>query len=266
MKINKIGYHYIHNSDFFISRPHGSGDNVLILLKSPAIFRLNGKDVKAHEGSFILYRNGTPQFYRADETEFVNDWFHFSYSEEEKGMFENYKIPFDTVLEIGDISELSMLIKNMSYETYSANLYRAYTLELYLKLFFVKLGEKFYNYNDRRALRYYELMSAIRSKIYSTPQHEWSVKELANEMAMSVSYFEHTYKDMFGVSVMNEVINSRVEYAKFMLSTTDIPIGYISEMCGYKNEVHFMKQFKSRTNATPSQYREANKTTPMETP
>jgi len=258
MKINKIGYDYVHNPDFFISRPHGSGDSVLILLRSPAIFYLNGSDVKARENSFILYKEGTPQFYRADGTEFVNDWFHFSNSEDEKGLFDSFGIPFDTVVETGNISELSALIKSMSYEKYSDNPYRSYSLELYLKLFFVKLGEKCHNSSKSRALRYYENMSAIRSRIYSTPQYEWSIKELADEATMSVSYFEHTYKNVFGVSVINEVISSRIEYAKYMLSTTDVPVGRIAEICGYKSDIHFMKQFKSRTGKTPSQYRKEN--------
>ncbi len=258
MKINNIGYDYRHNSDFFISRPHGSGDNVLILLRSPAIFNLGGNDVKARENSFILYKEGNPQFYRADGTEFVNDWFHFSCSEDERGVFDSFGIPFDTVLEIGNISELSLMIKSMSYEKYSDNLYRSYTLELYLKLFFVKLGEKCHNCSNNRSLRYYEDMSAIRSRIRSTPQYDWSVKELADEAAMSVSYFEHTYKKIFGISVINEVIDSRIEYAKFMLQTTDVPVGRIAEICGYKSDFHFMKQFRSRTGKTSSQYRKEN--------
>jgi len=102
-------------------------------------------------------------------------------------------------------------------------------------------------------------MSDMRGRIYSTPQYDWNVEELAYETGMSVSYFEHMYKSIFGISVINEVINSRVEYAKFMLSTTDVPIGQIAEMCGYKSGVHFMKQFKSRTEMTPSQYRETVK-------
>lgn len=259
MKINNIGYNYIHNPDFFVSRPHGSGDNVLLLLKTPAIFKLNGNDIKARENSFILYREGTPQFYRSDGGKFANDWFHFSFSEDEKKVFDALEIPFDSPQYIGDISVFSSLIERMCHEHYSDNLYRSYTIGLYLQLFITKLGEYLQSQGDRRVSLHYERMSDMRGRIYSTPQYDWNVEELAYETGMSVSYFEHMYKSIFGISVINEVINSRVEYAKFMLSTTDVPVGQIAEMCGYKSGVHFMKQFKNRTEMTPSQYREAVK-------
>ena len=66
MKLNYIGYDYLHEPDFFISRPEGRKDSVFLLLRTPAIFNINGKDIKASKNSFILFREGTPQFYRAD--------------------------------------------------------------------------------------------------------------------------------------------------------------------------------------------------------
>ncbi|MDE7293926.1 MAG: AraC family transcriptional regulator, partial [Oscillospiraceae bacterium] len=244
---------YTYDSDFFVSRPNGSGDNLLILLKSPAIFNIGGIDIKARENSVILYKKDTPQFYRAHGAEFVCDWFHFSCSDDEIGALENLNIPFDKVLETGGINELSMIIKSMSYEYYSENLYRSDSIGLYMQLFFVKLGEKLCS--GEYSSSHYEKLSAIRSRIYSTPQQQWSARELAEETKMSVSYFEHTYKNIFGISLINDVISGRIEHAKFMLSTTDVPIGSIGKMCGYKSDVHFLRQFKSRTGCTPTEYR-----------
>lgn len=259
MKITHIGYNYTHDSSFFVSRPHGSGDNLLLLLRTSALFNINGNEIRVPENSFILYKEGTPQFYRTDGEKFVNDWFHFSFSEDEANVFEALEIPFDMPRYIGDVGHFSAMIERMCYEYYSDNLYHSYTEGLYLKLFFTKLGEYLQSHGDKRISSHYEQLFVIRGRIYSTPQYEWSIKELADEMAMSVSYFEHMYKKIFGISVMNEVINSRIGYAKFMLATTDVPVNRIAEMCGYKSNVHFIKQFKSRTYLTPSQYREANK-------
>ncbi|MDE6591617.1 MAG: AraC family transcriptional regulator [Oscillospiraceae bacterium] len=253
MKINKIGFNYTYDNDFFVSRPNGSGDYLLILLKSPAIFNIGGIEIKARENSVILYKKGTPQFYRAHGAEFVCDWFHFSCSEDEIGELQSLNIPFDRVIETGGINELSMLIKSMSYENYSDNLYRSHSLELYMQLFFVKLGEKLRSSGYDSS--HYEKMAAVRSRIYSTPQQQWSVYALAEETGMSASYFEHTYKSIFGISLKNDVIAGRIEHAKFMLSTTDVPIGSIGRMCGYKSDVHFLRQFKSRTGCTPTEYR-----------
>lgn len=255
MKINNIGYNHKHDSDFFVLRPNGSGDNLLLLLKTSAVFVLNGKELHTDKNSFILFREGTPQDYRSDGGEFANDWFHFSVDEKDKALFEALEIPFDKVISIGDMSNLSQLIKNMSYENYSSNLYKTDSVELYLQLFFIKLSEKLHSAEEIRISSCYDKMSILRAKIYSMPQNDWNIEGLAHELTMSKSHFEHTYKKIFGISPMNEVINSRIEHAKFMLSSTDIPVNQIAEMCGYKSDIHFMRQFKAKLGVTPSGYR-----------
>ncbi len=259
MKINNIGYNHRHDADFFVSRPNGSGDCLLLLIKTPALFTLNGEEIEAPANSFILFREGTPQLYRAKGAEFSNDWFHFSLENEDFTLLKALDIPFDTIIPIGDMSNLSMLIKSMSYEQYSSNLYRTDSIELYLKLFFIKLGEKLSPQNESYISSHYDRMSIVRSKIYSMPQNEWNINGLAHEMVMSKSHFEHMYKQIFGVSAMSDVITSRIEHAKFLLSTTDVPVNQIAEMCGYKSDIHFMRQFKSRMGTTPSKYRQTNK-------
>ena len=73
MKINNIGYNHKHDADFFVLRPEGSGDNLLLLLKTPAVFVIDGKEQRTEKNSFILFGEGTPQNYRSDGGEFAND-------------------------------------------------------------------------------------------------------------------------------------------------------------------------------------------------
>lgn len=255
MKINKIGYNHRHEADFFVSRSEGSGDYLLLLLKTPAIFTIHGQEVHTLKNSFILYKEGTPQYYRSDGGEFANDWFHFSITEKETEIFKQLEIPLDQVIFISDLSNLSILIKSMSYEIYSSNTYRQESVELYLQLFFYKLSEKLHISQDSPISSHYDKMAMIRSQIYSMPQYDWHVEGLAHQLTMSKSHFEHTYKKIFGISIINEVITARLEHAKFMLATTDIPVNQIAEMCGYKSDIHFMRQFRSRMNMTPTEFR-----------
>lgn len=255
MHINNIGYNHSHDADFIIQRPTGSGDYLLLLLKTPAIFTLDGKDVVTDPNSFMVFREGTPQLYRAYGAQFSNDWFHFSISEDEMSFFEALDIPFDKVMPLDNLNDLSLIIKNMCYENYSSNLYKTDSVELYMKLFFIKLSEKIHSAQKDSTSSYYNKMSILRSKIYNMPYNNWTIEGLAHELTMSQSYFQHLYKEIFGISVMNDVIQSRIEHSKYLLSTTDISITQIAEMCGYKCELHFMRQFKTRMNMTPSQYR-----------
>jgi len=47
----------------------------------------------------------------------------------------------------------------------------------------------------------------------------------------------------------------RIDYAKDLLETTDLPMEVIAENCGYNNDMHFYRQFKENTNMTPAHYR-----------
>lgn len=256
MYITNIGYNHSHDADFNINRPYGSGDYMLLLLKTPAIFTFNGSDIVTEPDSFILYNENTPQFYRAYGSQFSNDWFHFKLEKEDEELFNKLAIPQDQIIHIGNLNELSMMINNLCYETYASNHYKSETIELYLRLFFIKLSNKIHDCKDEITNTHYNKMSIIRTKIYNQPYNHWDIQSLSHELTMSKSCFQHLYKDFFGVSPITDVILSRIEHAKYLLSTTDISVKKISEMCGYNNEIHFMRQFKQQTRLTPSKYRE----------
>ena len=91
---------------------------------------------------------------------------------------------------------------------------------------------------------YYSELQNLRSEIYSNPSDEWTVPKLAQRVGLSVSYFQKLYHDMFGISCYNDVILSKINYAKTQLASTNYSIRTIAANCGYDNDVHFMRQFK----------------------
>lgn len=256
MQVNNIGYNHSHDADFQISRPDGSGDYLFLILKTPALFTISGKEIQAEPNSVILYKKGTPQFYRVKSTVFVNDWLHFDMFEGELSLFADWQIPFDTIIPLNNINDLSLFIKNITYERYSSNHYREQSVNLYLQLLFMKLSEKLHSLPDEKFGSYYEKMAMLRSRIYNMPYYDWNVSGLSHSLSISKSYFQHLYKEIFGTGVMEDIIQSRIQHAKYLLSTTSLPIKEISSMCGYSNETHFMRQFKGVMKMTPSRYRE----------
>jgi len=225
------------------------------LLKTPAFFITDNKKIYTIENSFILFKKGTPQIYGAYNGEYVDDWVHFDMTKDEEKIIEKLGIPFDKPIYAGDISSLSQIIKNMCYEKYSANKHKEESAELYLKLLFIKLSEKIHQIDNNELNDYYEKFSELRTKIYTNPSIEWTIEKMSKKLVMSESYFQHLYKKIFGVSAMNDVITSRIEHAKYLLFNTSLSINLISEECGYKNNVHFIRQFKKIVSCTPSEYR-----------
>lgn len=81
---------------------------------------------------------------------------------------------------------------------------------------------------------------------------------MAEKLHLSCGYLQNIYKETFFTTCMSDVIESRITYAKELLVETDFPIGLISNLCGYNNDVHFMRQFKKLSSLTPTKYRILN--------
>lgn len=255
MRIVNVGYDYRHPADFCINRPDGSGDYIMLVLKSTAYFIFCEERQIAYPDSVIVFRKGTPQLYGAVGDEFINDWIHFELDEADIADVEKLEIPFDTILSVHDITEFSGFIKNMFYEKYSKNIYKDDSLNLYFKLMLVKLAEKLKFSEVKKENRYYTELTALRNEIFSKPDNDWNIEVISKKMNLSRSYIQHLYKGYFGESIISDVVNSRMEYAKYLLAGTNISISSVAQMCGYKNDVHFMRVFKNITKLTPSQFR-----------
>ncbi len=112
---------------------------------------------------------------------------------------------------------------------------------------------------NEKASPYYREFVNLRERIYSNPQEDWSIDTMCRDLILSRGYFQKLYTRCFGISFTQDVINSRIELSKRMLSSTDYSIAYIADQSGYSNYVHFMHQFKKIVGITPTEYRRRKK-------
>jgi AraC family transcriptional regulator of arabinose operon len=252
MKINRIGLNYTHSKNFAIDRPSGSGDYLLLIVKSPALFMLQGEEAAAAKNSVILYNKGTPQLYRADCCTYSNDFIHF----DAEGELKLRNLPFDTLFTLPSVRRVGKILRDIYLEFISNNVNREESMELLLKLLFVKISELIADRPQNTALYdYYDEFLNLRSRIYRHPEEKWTVARLSAQVNLSPSHFQRLYKNTFGVTCIADVIACKMEYAKASLAGTGGTIREISALCGYDNEEHFMRQFKREVGLTPTQYR-----------
>ena len=255
MKVNRVGYHSVHSAEFSINRPSGSGDYLLLILKSGAVFALGDREVVTRPLSFMLFKKGTPQFYRADGTRFVNDFVHFDMTEEEAKELSALGIPFDMPTPCGGTAFFSQIIKLMSREAHGENPCEDGVSEAALRLIVAKLAAQRKENTSVRLSAHYDKMLALRERIFRCPDEDLTVAKMAESVALSRSFFQHTYKSIFGVSPVSDVIQSRVERAKYLLESTSYTVAHVAVECGYRTEIHFFRQFKAAEGVTPTEYR-----------
>ena len=54
MKLGTIGYNYSHDADFVMDRPNGPGCWLMLIIKTPALFELNGISYSVRANSFVI--------------------------------------------------------------------------------------------------------------------------------------------------------------------------------------------------------------------
>ncbi len=257
MRMDEIGYHHRHDPLFCIDRPNGAGDWLFLVIKTPAVFRIEGKEIKVKADSYILYTPEYPEYYYADHEEYVDDWIHFGPDEEEEALIREL-LPLNTPVYLGDIAAVSKIVRNMCYEFYSAHIHRQNTVDLYLKLLIYKVHEQIILRQPSQGFSeslYGDRLMWIRECIYRWPCRDWNVDTIAGELALSRSRFQHLYSDTFGTSVTQDLILSRIQFACNLLKHTEMSIGEIADTCLYSNPSYFIRQFKKITGMTPSAYR-----------
>ena len=95
----------------------------------------------------------------------------------------------------------------------------------------------------------------LRREIHKAPELGWNLAELAKRLNISRSYVQKLYKEQFGISYMDDLIEARITRAKQLLNTTDLRIQEVAASCGYQNATHFMRQFRDKTGMSPSEFR-----------
>ena len=254
MEIHNVGYNFRHGKDFRVNRPYGSGDYVIILTRSRAVFELDGGENHVNYGTVMMYKKGTAQIFGADGEEFVNDWVHFDASDSEILPFGT-AIPFNCPFVLDDAAEFSEIFARMSREMYSNGRFRKEITENYLKILLYKLSEQLTKTAGSVISPYYARFTEIRADVYNMPSKYRSVSEAAEAAHISESYFQHLYKEQFGKSFISDVILSRMERARYLLTHTEYRVCDIAYELGYSAEEQFMRQFKRETGITPTKYR-----------
>lgn len=262
MKCLCVGYHHRHDENFVNDRPDSSGDWLMLIIKTPAVFRINGEEIHTKAGSYIIYSLGTPMYYSADGGEYIDDWLHFFPDEEELRLFKELSIPLNKPVYIGDVNAVSAIMRNICFEFYSAHMNRNEIVTLYLRMMLYKFNEQErFRYSDTyiTETKYMPNLLWIRESIFRWPEQEWNADFFADELGISRSRFQHLYSTAFGSTMIQDIIDSRILRSFELLSSTDAKVGEIAEMCGYNSVSHFVKLFREKTGKTPAAYRKENK-------
>lgn len=252
MKLNAIGLDIRHIGDFCIDRPNGSGDNLLVIFKTDALLMLDGREIAVPPDSAVLYGVGEQQFYKTICKTYVNHFLHFDGFGTDGFCPE---LPFHTLLKLNNIEQVEELLRMISREQISLSLHREQYIDMLIKMLMFKLMDGISDASPKLKNQHAAGLDSLRADIYSNAGQFSSVEQLAAKLNISPQHFQQLYKKQFGISCYEDLLTAKMKMAQYYLSTTTFSIKEIAALCGYENDVCFMRRFKHRAGFTPSEYR-----------
>lgn len=258
--VNVCGYDSMHSMAFDRSNEKGYEDNALLLIKTESFFEVQGELVDFPPNTVMLYEKHFPVHYGCRKARYNDDWIHFDLEGEDQCLLQELAIPVNVPLSLPHLGVLTEYSRLIVQEKLSSHAHRQSVIDSLMHALLYALAGRLQESPDSNvSSRYYYPMKELRMEIMNSPCQKWETAQLAKRLHLSISHFQHLYKQFFKTTCIQDIINARVEHAKLYLRISDMSVSSLALFCGYENELHFMRQFKKRTGLTPSQYREAQR-------
>ena len=252
-EIDFIGYSAVHPKEFCYDIPNGYDCYLLLLITSTAELLIDNELVVVPANTAILYTPGSRIFYRANGEEYRNDWIRFYSDESFVEQFPLKNIPFS----VRDAEYCHNLFKLLTWESSFASVNSEAAISHLLWVLFSKLHE---TTAEESSNVHTQALIRLHKEICNHPQAPWNIARMADELHVSTSRLQTLYKQMFGISCMDDVIRRRLHRAKDQLKFTTKSVREIAENCGYNNVEHFCRQFRQYNGCTPGQFRKDSAT------
>ena len=95
--------------------------------------------------------------------------------------------------------------------------------------------------------------------IHANYTEKIQIPHLAALEGLSNSRYITLFTKEFGKTPSEYIIDLRLSRARELLSTTNMPIGQVGALSGYKDQYFFSKIFKKHTGMSPQEFRKKNK-------
>lgn len=253
MVIRSVRHAWPTGKNFEIMRPVGYGEYTFLHFISPMRIKMDGEDLITAPHACIFYAPSTPQFFGSEQP-IVHDWMHFS--TDAASLLENYNIEENRIYYPAEPEKITVLFREIENEWFSERPHRDEALENLFTRFlivFSRLCDGISSVTVTGAAA--EQLTRVRNNILLHPERPWRVQQMAELAKMSLPHFFATYKQIYGTSPMNDLIEARINTAKNRLQSDTTPISLLAEQLGYSNPYHFIRQFRERTGVTPAAFR-----------
>ncbi len=251
LTVNYCNFQHFNQDCDRIYRPRGSGDYLFLLLHAEMAFRLPEGAFQNRPGACILYTPGTPQDYQALGT-FKNSYVHFSAPE---AFVRSFSLPENTLFYPQKLQEIDRQIQAIQQAFLRQDRCREAELDSLLEQLLVLAARNLEHApGEGQSSLLSDTFQKIRLAMLSSCEKPWTIRQMSRMAGMEKSQFYRYYQQFFHISPGNDLIQARIQRAKYLLTNQAAQIKQIAAECGFADATHFSRQFKRCTGMSPREY------------
>ncbi len=112
--------------------------------------------------------------------------------------------------------------------------------------------------NRTNATRSEQAVAAVAAIVRERLAQPLTVPKLADEVGLTQSYLARRFRQRSGLTIPRYLLLQRVEHARFLLASTDMPVHRVGQRVGMADPQHFNKQFRRLVGVSPSRFRSSS--------
>jgi AraC family transcriptional activator of pyochelin receptor len=97
-----------------------------------------------------------------------------------------------------------------------------------------------------------DIMYAVKEYLHENFQQNHSLIGLSKMFGINQAKLKKSFKELFGVPVIEYLYNLKMQYARTMLFDQGKQVREVAAMVGYRNANHFATAFKRKFGVKPS--------------
>lgn len=215
-------------------------DVLILMISGTLYFSENGSPVSLSKGQYYIQKSGLFQEGIIPSSDAVYYFVHFhgNFSKSKNGLPLSGKAYFTGTYD--GFEKLNFMQRTGASEVEK-------NAEFYHILSRLK-SESEVTQNRKIVLQTISLITEDYQKIYT-------LEQLAAFCGFSKNYLIRVFKQETGQTPFSYITGLRLQEAKKLLTNSDMPIGEISEKCGFGSYINFYKAFTSQNEITPEKWR-----------
>ncbi|MFC5528206.1 helix-turn-helix transcriptional regulator [Cohnella yongneupensis] len=220
--------------------------------------RIDGKDYQPVPGQLVHMPAHVLQSYSAvNDRPYAKYWCHFTATMGGMDLFQWLDAPYILDVPASRMDHLKSLFGEL------VDLYqdRSYLARIREKAILLEIVACFLTESNTH-LRFMpgrlgdiERLKQIEAFINDHLSEALTLEQLAKHVHLHPNYLVRYFNKHFAVSPLKYLSSKRMQKAKSLLGSTDLPVKEIAERVGYPDTNHFAKAFRKEASCSPTEYR-----------